>query len=220
LQVDNAVVVIDANHPWAGQTLDLEVKLLGFLEGSLGLEVSTDVASAQKPRRSRVVAFDVDAASLASLHDALPEWEIESVNGATPALLSGHWDPSAADLLVVGTRENASETLGLCRLLSFCTSYSPEARSEATEVLVPKQSLQRTVTANAPLLVLVPGGQETIVGAALEAGARGCLMLPIHVREVTSFLARAREGNRPGRHTRDRDQAQIEDPWQEDGGEA
>jgi peptidylprolyl isomerase len=220
LQVDSAVVVIDANHPWAGQTLELEVQLLGFLEQPLDLEVSIAVATVQKPRRSRVVAFDVDAASLASLHDALPEWEIESVNGATPASLSGHWDPSAADLLVVGTRDNASETLGLCRLLSFCTSYSPEARSEGTEVLVPGQSPPRTVVANAPLLVLVPAGQETLVGAALEAGARGCLMLPIHAKELTSFLGRAREGNRPGRHTLDLDQAQSEDPWQEDGGEA
>jgi peptidylprolyl isomerase len=220
LQVNSAVVVIDANHPWAGQTLELEVKLLGFPEQPLGLEVSATVARVHKPRRSCLVAFDVDAASLVSLHDALPEWEIESVHGATPASLSGHWDPSAADLLVVGTRDNASETLGLCRLLSFCTSYSPEARTEGTDVLVPEQSPQRTVVANTPLLVLVPTRQETLVSAALEAGARGCLMLPIHAKELTSFLARARAGNRPGRHTLDLDQAQIEDPWQEYGGEA
>jgi FKBP-type peptidyl-prolyl cis-trans isomerase 2 len=220
LEADRSVVVIDANHPWAGQALELEVKLVGFLEQPLDLEVATAVPDEHKPRRSRVIAFDVDAASLASLHDALPEWEIESVSGATPASLSGHWDPSAADLLVVGTHDNASKTLGLCRLLSFCTSYSPEARSEGTEDLVPEPSPPRTVVANAPLLVLVPAGQETLVGAALEAGARGCLMLPIHAKELTSFLVRAREGNRPGRHTLDLDPAQSEDPWQEDGGEA
>jgi FKBP-type peptidyl-prolyl cis-trans isomerase 2 len=218
LQVDSAVVVVDANHPWAGQTLELEVKLLGFLEQPLDPEVSTAVASAQGPRRSRVVAFDVDAASLARLRDALPEWEIESVNGATPASLSGHWDPSAADLLVVGTRDNASETLGLCRLLSFCTSYSTEARTEGREILVPEQSPQRTVVANAPLLVLVPAGQETLVGAALEAGARGCLMLPIRGKELASLLARS--ANQRGQQTLGRDQAQNDDPRQEYGGEA
>src|SRR4051812_14173040 len=35
--------------------------------------------------RLRAVAFDVDAASLISLREALPEWEIEVVNGATAA---------------------------------------------------------------------------------------------------------------------------------------
>src|SRR5579885_1679761 len=95
LEANNKMVVVDFNHPWAGQTLELEVKLLGFLEPLLGPEEATDVPGMQRPRRSRVVTFDVDAASLASLRDALPEWEIESVNGATPASLSGHWDPSA-----------------------------------------------------------------------------------------------------------------------------
>ncbi len=47
LEVDSKMVVVDANHPWAGQTLELEVTLLGFLEPPLGLEVSTAVASAE-----------------------------------------------------------------------------------------------------------------------------------------------------------------------------
>jgi FKBP-type peptidyl-prolyl cis-trans isomerase SlpA len=220
LETNSKMVIVDANHPWAGQTLELEVKLLGFLEPLLGPEVTTDVPSSKRPRRYRLVAFDVDATSLASLHEALPEWEIESVNGATPASLSGHWDPSAADLLVVGTRDNAAETLGLCRLLSFCSSYSPEARSEGRETLLPEQGPQRTVIYNAPLLVLVPAGQKTLVEAALEAGARGCLMLPIHTKEVTSMLARARADNQPGRHTLGLSRPQEEDLWQEDGGEA
>jgi carbon storage regulator CsrA len=219
LEADSKVVVVDANHPWAGQTLELEVTLLGFLEPPLGRE-GTTVAPRQQPRRSRVVAFDVDAASLASLRDALPEWEIESVNGATPASLSGHWDPSVVDLLVVGPGDNATETLGLCRLLSFCTSYSPEARREGMETLVPEQSPQRSAVRNPPLLVLVLAGQKTLVEAALEAGARGCLMLPIHAKEVTSMLARALADNQPGRHTLDLGRPQDDDPWQEDGGEA
>jgi FKBP-type peptidyl-prolyl cis-trans isomerase 2 len=30
LEVSDAAVVIDANHPWAGQALELEVELVGF----------------------------------------------------------------------------------------------------------------------------------------------------------------------------------------------
>jgi FKBP-type peptidyl-prolyl cis-trans isomerase 2 len=220
LETNNKLVVVDVNHPCAGQTLELEVTLLDFLESPLGPGVMTAVPDMQRPRRSRVVAFDVDAVSLASLHDALPEWEIESVNGISPASLSGDWNPSAADLLVVGTRESAAETLGLCRLLSFCTSYSPEAQRARVETLASQQSPQRTpAVGNAPLLVLVPPGQETLVGAALEAGAYSCLIMPIHAKQVASLLERARAGNRPGRHTLGRDQGQILDPWQENGGE-
>jgi DNA-binding response OmpR family regulator len=58
------------------------------------------------------------------------------------------------------------------------------------------------------------------VGAALEAGAGSCLVLPFHPKEVVARLAHAQAGNRPGRHTRDLDQAQRANPWQEDGGEA
>ncbi len=32
LEVNSKVVVVDANHPWAGQTLEVEVMLLGFVE--------------------------------------------------------------------------------------------------------------------------------------------------------------------------------------------
>ncbi len=221
LEANGKVVVVDANHRWAGQTLELEVTLLGFLDPMLGPEGATAAQSMQRPRRSRAVAFDVDAASLASLRDALPEWEIVSVNGATAASLSGHWDPGAADLLVVGTRGDAGETLGLCRLLSFCTSYSTEAQTEGMQALASERSLPRTAAGrNAPLLVLVPAGQEPLVGAALEAGAWGCLMLPIHAKEVTSMLAHSRSGNRPGHHTLGLDRPQDGDLWQEDGGEA
>jgi carbon storage regulator CsrA len=219
LEADTKVVVVDANHPWAGQTLELEVTLVGFLGPPLGVEVTTAAPGTQQPRRPRVVAFDVDAASLASLRAALPEWEIEAVNGATPASLSDHWDPSAADLLVVGPRDNAAVTLGLCRLLSFWTSYAPEARRDGMNSLVPGQSPQRAAVSNAPLLVLVPAEQEMLVGAALEAGAHSCLRLPIHAKEVASMLLHARAGNQPGRHTLNLEGAQTEDRWRDGGGE-
>ncbi len=39
------------------------------------------------PYRLKAIAFDLDAASLGSLREALAEWEIEVVNGATAASL-------------------------------------------------------------------------------------------------------------------------------------
>src|SRR5579885_855927 len=60
----------------------------------------------------RAVAFDLDPASLISLGEAVPGWEIEVVSGATAASLSGAWDPGPVDLLVVGARANVRETLG------------------------------------------------------------------------------------------------------------
>lgn len=41
LEANSKVVVVDANHPWAGQTLELEVTLLGFVDPPLDLEVTT-----------------------------------------------------------------------------------------------------------------------------------------------------------------------------------
>jgi FKBP-type peptidyl-prolyl cis-trans isomerase 2 len=40
LNVDNKGVVVDANHPWAGQSLELEVKLVAFLEPNTRSEIS------------------------------------------------------------------------------------------------------------------------------------------------------------------------------------
>src|SRR5262245_59687314 len=51
--------------------------------------------------RLRAVAFDLDAASLSSLREALPGWAVHLVNGATAASLSPDWNPGPADLLVV-----------------------------------------------------------------------------------------------------------------------
>lgn len=172
LEVQSNRVVVDTNHRGAGQTVELKVILLSFLEPLPRQEEVPANQGMKQPGQSCAVAFDVDATSLASLRAALPEWNIILVKGATPASLSGNWDPSSADLLVVGMQDNAADTLGLCRLLSFCTSYSPEARSEGSESLACEQSPPRTqVVRNAPLVVLVPRGQEALVGAALEAGA-------------------------------------------------
>jgi DNA-binding NarL/FixJ family response regulator len=142
------------------------------------------------------LAFEVDRESLVSLRQAFPGWEIEVINGAATASLSSKWELETADLLVLGVRDQAVEILRLCRTL----------RSGAGQ-------------AQTPLLVLVLPAQEALVRAALAAGADSCLVLPVHAKELVSMVARARAGNRPGRHTLSLNLAQSEDPWRDAGGE-
>jgi hypothetical protein len=180
--------------------------------------LSSSHARKPMPHRWRAAAFDLDAASLISLRKALTGWEIDTINGATAASLAHNWDPGAADLLVVSARDNVTETLGLCRFLSFCTEYSTEAREGRAETLGPEEKLP-ALRPDAPLLVLVPSGHEPLVRAALNAGAHSCLMLPIQAKEVTSMLVHARAGNRPGRRTLNLDRAQREGRWRDDIGQ-
>ncbi|HKI30652.1 MAG TPA: hypothetical protein VKA46_02080 [Gemmataceae bacterium] len=149
------------------------------------------------PDQPKAVAFDVDPASLASLREAFPGWRIDAVHGATTDSLTQDWSPGEADLLVIGARDQVTETLGLCRGL----------RSQAGR-------------AHTALLVLVTPAQEALVRAALDAGAHACLVLPVHAKDLVSMVARARGGNRPGRHTLGFDRAQLGDSWRDDGGEA
>jgi DNA-binding response OmpR family regulator len=149
------------------------------------------------PDRPKAIAFDVDPESLASLRQAFAEWEIEVKNGATTDSLVSDRSPKAAELLVLGARDHAVETLGLCRTL----------RSQAGR-------------AQTPLLVLVRPAQDALVRAALAAGASGCLVLPAHAKELVSMVDRVRAGNRPGRHTLGLHHAQSEDQWRDHGGEA
>ena len=144
----------------------------------------------------RAVAFDVDSASLLRLREAFPEWEIEAVEGATAASLTQDWNLGAADLLIVGARDDEGKTLGLCRGL--------------------RKQAGRAVT---PLLVLVRPAQLALVREVLKAGANNCLVLPIDAKEVASMLVRAQAGNQPGRHTLNLDKAQTEDRWRDDGGQ-
>jgi hypothetical protein len=174
----------------------------------------------QMPDPCKVIAFDVDAASLAKLREALPGWQINDIYGATVGSLPCDWDPGVADLLVVGVRENVAETLGLCRFLAFCSSYSIESRKEADKTFVMSGSLQDPgPRPDAPLLVLVPPGQENLMEAALKAGAHSCLVLPIHALEVANMLRQARAGKPPSRRTLNLELAQSEDRWRDDGGQ-
>lgn len=145
----------------------------------------------------KILAFDVDPASLESLRQAFPGWQVESVNGATTASLDRDWDPGAASLLVVGAREEVGDALGLCRSLR-----GPAGRNRT------------------PLLVLVRSAQASLVQAALAASADSCLVLPVHPKDLVMMLSRAQAGNQPGRHTLGLDQPQRPDRWRDDGGEA
>jgi hypothetical protein len=139
--------------------------------------------------RLRAVAFDLDAPSLVSLREALPEWEIEEMEGASATSLSHAWDPGAADLLVVMACEEAAETLGLCRFLIACGVFSTDAREMRAEALaLHGRRRNHARRENAPLLVLLPSGQEALMRAALEAGADSCLVLPIHPKDVASAV--------------------------------
>ena len=143
----------------------------------------------------KAVAFGVDPETLATLREAFPGWEIEAVGGGVPDPLVRCGCGGAADLLVVGAHDRAAETLGLCR------------------------GLRRQGAAPAPLLVLVRPGQDALVGPALDAGADSCLFLPVRAEDLLGVVARARAGDRPGRHTLNLDRPQPADPWRDDGGE-
>jgi DNA-binding NarL/FixJ family response regulator len=172
------------------------------------------------PYQLRAIAFDLDAASLLSLREALPAWEIEVVEGATAASIAENWHPGAADFLVVQARAQVEETMALCRFLVFCSDFSTDSREVMANTVVRQGKRQNQARrAHAPLLVLVPSGQEALVRAVLEAGADSCLVLPVHAKRVAKMLARVRQGSWPGRHTLDLDQAQCLDRWRDDGGQ-
>lgn len=168
-----------------------------------------DLREGEASKPSRAVAFDLAAASLGCLREALSGWNVDAINGATPASLAHNWDPGAADLLVVSAGFNWTVTLGLCRFLSFCTGYSSDARAWGDETFSPRVDFS-AARPNAPLFVLVPPGQETLVWAALEAGACGCLVLPIDPEELSSMLVHVRAGNRPGWQTSNLDWARTD----------
>ena len=172
------------------------------------------------PDRSRAIAFDVDTVSSASLRQALPGWQIDTVYGATVASLPCDWAPGRVDLLVVGVREDVAETWGLCHFLARSTSAVREPRRVAVETTaLPKNLLEVARRTAVPLLLLLPSGQGILVEAGLEAGANHCLMLPINAKEVASMFAHAHAGNQPGRHTSNLERAQTEDRWRDDGGQ-
>ena len=146
--------------------------------------------------RGRAIVFDVDEATVVSLRQAFAEWQVEVSDRATNDLLIEGRSLGVVDLLVLGPGANVAESLGLCRVLR-----------------------KQPGSAHTPILMLVPLGEDGLVRAALEAGTTSCLVLPVHVKELASMVTRAREGNRPGRHTLNLNRAQEQDHWRDDGGQ-
>jgi alkylation response protein AidB-like acyl-CoA dehydrogenase len=143
--------------------------------------------------QSKAIAFDLDAASLMSLQEALPAWKIEELNGISTATVSRHWNPGVADLLVVCARTEVAETLGLCRFLVHSRRYSEDFRRLDAEQLWSDHSRSTgEPRLESPLLVLIRPGEHVLMGAALEAGADSCLVLPMRARDVLGALAQAR----------------------------
>jgi DNA-binding NarL/FixJ family response regulator len=178
------------------------------------------------PSQSKVIAFDVDQASLITLRKALPDSVIEVVNGATAASLTRDWNPGTVDLLVVNARTEVAETLELCRFLVSCGVLARDAPvvTDSQEELPKTLGLHRrrrnvARRPHSPLLVLVPPSRKDIVTDVLKAGAHSCLLLPINAKDVASMLLHAQAGNQPGRHTLDLERAQTEDRWRDDGGQ-
>jgi hypothetical protein len=226
LEVGDKLVVVDTNHRGAGQALELEVELLAILGPDAGVESPVEEGEGlASTAPARVITFDVDAASLASLREAFPGWEFEEVHGATIAELPRDWAPGAAGLLVVGARTDVSETLALCRFLARPTAAPSGAWPIAAAPAAPPQGIShpggapQARRAAVATLVLIHPGQESLIEAVLEAGAHSCLVLPIHAKDAASMLAHTRAGNQPGRHTCNLELAQTEDRWRDDGGQ-
>ena len=178
------------------------------------------------PNQSKVMAFDVDQASLVSLRKALPDSVIEEVNDATAASLTRDWNPGTVDLVVVKARREMARTLELCRFLVSCGVVGRDApvitdSQEETPKTLGLHRRRRNVARrpHSPLLVLLRPSRKAQVPDVLKAGAHSCLMLPINAKDVASMLVHAEAGNQPGRHTQDLERAQTEDRWRDDGGE-
>jgi DNA-binding response OmpR family regulator len=144
----------------------------------------------------KIVAYDLDTECLHTLQQAFPEWQIQVKAGGTLDTLERDWNPGPAALMVLSACPRVTQTLGVCRAL----------RSQAGR-------------AHTPLLVLVPPAAEALVRAALDAGANGCLVVPVHAKEFVHAVAQFERGNQPGRHTRSLEPAQMQDQWRDEGGE-
>lgn len=149
-------------------------------------------------------AFDVDAANLVCLEVALPGWEIRILDGMTAASLPRDWNSAEPSLLVVAIRDDALQSLKLCRFLAGGHRLS-ERLPESAPAL------------KAMLFVLLPPERQSLVWAMQEAGADRCLFLPLDGDEVADLLYAGRSRD-PNPSLRDREEAQNDNRWRDDGG--
>jgi hypothetical protein len=166
----------------------------------------------------KAFAFDVDEVSMGTLRAALPAWKFEVANGATPASLVRLGSAGPVDLVVVGLRDNVAESLGLCRFLAQSDSCAPGSRPETSRLGErPGDTAAGTRRPGAPLLVLTPPGQETLLEDALAVGPLRRLLLPLQAAEVTRLLAHPHAGSGPGRRSPNTPGAPRQDPWRDVG---
>jgi peptidylprolyl isomerase len=224
VDVTDRYVVCDENHPWAGQAVIEEIEVLsihapgGTAEGNSGQSVKPEDQAGRPTSPGRVIVFDPDAPSLAALYDALVGWRVDVVYGATADTLPCDWDPGDARLLIVGVSANMTDTLDLCRFLAFCAAL-PQGSGSATAQAADGDGRGVVRRDGVPLVVLMPHHAGTMVSAALEAGADGCLMLPLRAEDVRAVVGHGRTDTRQGRHTLNLDRAEREDRWSDEGGQ-
>jgi FKBP-type peptidyl-prolyl cis-trans isomerase 2 len=222
--VTDRYVVCDENHPWAGQAVIEEIDILtiyapgGTAEDDPGQAVKAEDQAGRPPSPGRVVVFDPDAPSLAAVYEALVGWRVDVVYGATADTLPCDWEPGDARLLIVGVGGELADTLDLCRFLAFCAA-PPQPSSNAAAQAAAEHSRGAVRRDGIPLVVLMPHQAGTMVSAALEAGADGCLMLPLRAEDVRAVVDQGRAGTRQGRHMLNLDRTEREDRWADEGGQ-
>jgi hypothetical protein len=205
-------VVVDANRRWAGHTLEMEVELIAVRPREQQAHPGDGPCGAV--RAGWAVAFDLGAGALANLREALPGWEISVINGASADSLRHDRALGAADLFLVGIDEHRPDALGLCRLLARRSAEVEGHRQGIAEALGTAGGAVRQQ--GPPLVVLLAPEQGALVAAALDAGARNCLVLPVSTKDLAA-VARPRPGSRPAPSPPRA--AQAEDLWREVGGE-
>jgi hypothetical protein len=161
-------------------------------------------------------AFDLDAANLACLEDALPGWDIRALNGQTAASLPPDWASEEASLLVVAIRGDGRESLKLCRFLAG--ALVPLTVHTWPELLPEAMAERKAATRKAMLFVLLPPDHDSLVWALQEAGADRCLFLPLEANEVTDILYAVRSRDPDPKFLRDQQKAQRDERWRDDGG--
>ncbi|MGE3804000.1 MAG: hypothetical protein AB7K24_04930, partial [Gemmataceae bacterium] len=143
------------------------------------------------------MTLDVDCASLSTLSKALRGWGISNLNGLQPSQV---FRPK--NLLVLGFRDDVRESLDLCRFLAAAVT-NPNRGSVREGAL--------------PLIVLLAAEQQHLM---LAVGARECLILPVHPRQIRRLLVRALREHHAGTHTLNLHQPACHEPWRDVGGES
>ena len=112
-------------------------------------------------------------------------------DGATADTLAHDWKPGAVDLLVVGSLDDGSVALKLCRTLAFQSSRLDDTRRKPCLMGSLENRCQGSPAwPDTPILFLISPEQRELGDFALECGAHRCLVRPLCIKNVTDMLAR------------------------------